>query len=46
MVTVNLPLSTAVETDFNGKKLADAALANGRLAMSVEPWKIRNFRLE
>ena len=45
-VAVNLPLTKAMESDLVGNKRADAAMQNGRLSLTAEPWKIRNFRLE
>jgi alpha-mannosidase len=45
-VTVNLPASKAVDTDLLGNKLADAALSGGKLKVTAEPWKIRNFHVE
>ncbi len=44
-VEVRLPVGKAVETDLIGNRLGDAALRNGKLAVSIEPWKIRTFHL-
>ncbi len=45
-VEVRLPVGKAIETDLIGNRLGDATLRNGKLAVSIEPWKIRTFHLE
>jgi alpha-mannosidase len=46
IVTARLPLGREMETDLVGNRLGDAAFRNSRLAVSLEPWKIRTFHLE
>jgi alpha-mannosidase len=45
-IRIDLPLGRAARTDLAGNRLADAALENGRLAISAAPWKILTFRLD
>jgi alpha-mannosidase len=45
-VAIRLPLSRAAGTDLLGRRLADAAMQNGQLAIAAEPWKILTFHLE
>jgi alpha-mannosidase len=46
VVSVHLPVAKAMESDLVGNKRAAAVLQNGQLSLAVEPWKIRNFRLD
>jgi alpha-mannosidase len=45
-IAVHLPLTRAAQTDLVGNRLADAPVANGKLAIVADPWKILTFHLE
>jgi len=45
-VTIRLSVGKATETDLAGNRLGDATLRDSRLTFTLEPWKIRTFRLE
>jgi hypothetical protein len=45
-VVVGISIVQATETDLLGNRLGDAEFRRGRLAVVLEPWKIRTFHLE
>ncbi|MBI3819482.1 MAG: hypothetical protein HY286_12370 [Planctomycetes bacterium] len=45
VVELGLPFKYAVETDFLGNIIKVLEIKEGRLAIGVEPWKIRNILL-
>ncbi len=44
-VELALPLSSAVETNLLGQKVADVAHADGKLSFKIRPWRIRTFEV-
>ena len=44
-VELGLPVSSAVETNLLGQKVADVSLQGGKLGFRIQPWKIRTFEV-
>jgi hypothetical protein len=44
-VQVDLPVTTAVETDLLGRKVAETLPNGNQFSFAIQPWKIRTFEL-
>jgi hypothetical protein len=44
-VEIALPIAEAMETDLLGRKIGEVSRRKGRLTFSIEPWKIRTFKI-